>query len=184
MNDLSFYILDIVQNSIKANCNIVNVKINEDEEHQQLFIIIEDDGCGMDEETIKQLINPYFTSRKNRDVGLGIPMLLELCDMCDGSLEITSEINKGTKIEIQLKLDNYDLPELGNLEESIISIILNDREVDLIFEYIKGEKIFYISTIEIKKILGEISIIQPDVIIWLKEYIKEKFNLLNFNRRI
>lgn len=177
MNDLSSYILDIAQNSIKAGSNIVEVKIIEDTLNKQLLISIKDDGCGMDESTMEQLYNPYFTTRSTRKIGLGIPMLLELCDMCNGSLKITSEINNGTEVVINLDLNSYDLPEFGNIEDTIISIILNDKDVDLIFEYIKGEKIFYISTIEIKKILGKISIVQSDIIIWLRNYIKDKFVL-------
>lgn len=177
MNDLSSYILDIAQNSIKAGSNIVEVKIIEDTLNKQLLISIKDDGCGMDESTMEQLYNPYFTTRSTRKIGLGIPMLLELCDMCNGSLKITSEINNGTEVVINLDLNSYDLPEFGNIEDTIISIILNDKDVDLIFEYIKGEKIFYISTIEIKKILGVISIVQSDIIIWLRNYIKDKFVL-------
>ena len=177
MNDISSYILDIVQNSIKAGSNTVEVKVVENFEKAKLTIVIKDDGCGMDESTMEKLYDPYFTTRSTRKIGLGIPMLLELCDMCNGSLEISSQINKGTTVEIELDLNNYDLPEFGKVDDLVISIISNDKDVDLIFEYIKGEKIFYISTIEIKKILGKISIVQPDILLWLRDYIKEKFVL-------
>ena len=73
MKELSLNILDIVENSVKAKASLTEIIINEDDEH--LIIIINDNGCGMSEQTLKSVLNPFYTSRTTRKVGLGIPFL-------------------------------------------------------------------------------------------------------------
>ncbi len=50
----------------------------------------------MDEETVKKVIDPFVTSRTTRKVGLGIPLLKEAAEACNGSFELTSTLGKGT----------------------------------------------------------------------------------------
>ena len=54
MKELSLNILDIAENSVKAGALLTEITVEEDSE--RLRIIINDNGCGMDEETLKQFI--------------------------------------------------------------------------------------------------------------------------------
>ena len=84
MKELSLHILDIVQNSIKANATLIEVSIYESTKENTLKIIVKDNGCGMDEATVKNVADPFFTTRTTRKVGLGIPLLREAAERCGG----------------------------------------------------------------------------------------------------
>ena len=178
MNNISLYILDIVQNSIKSHSSVVDVTIDINEDNGLLLIEILDDGDGMNEDALKKVFDPFYTTRDNRDVGLGLPLFKELCEICNGRLEIESEIGVGTKVQCQLDLNSLDLPPLGDLTDLVLTIILNDEDVELVFKYKKNNKHLIISTYEIKSKLENVSIQNPIVISWLKEFIKENFNSL------
>ena len=61
MQELSLNILDIAQNSIVANATLIEIGVEVDEK-DFLAITIRDNGKGMDEESVKNVINPFFTS--------------------------------------------------------------------------------------------------------------------------
>ena len=75
MKDLSSHMMDIVQNSIRAEASWIQIRICEDPEADLFLIEIQDNGCGMDEATLARVRDPFFTSRTVRKVGLGIPLL-------------------------------------------------------------------------------------------------------------
>lgn len=73
MKELSLNILDIAQNSVKAGAKDIDIRLTETAD--TLTIEITDDGCGMDAEAVKGVIDPFFTTRTTRNVGLGVPLL-------------------------------------------------------------------------------------------------------------
>ena len=73
MKELSLNILDIAQNSIKAKATLVEILVTENSE--KLTFEITDNGCGMTEEFLKNVTDPFTTTRKTRKVGLGLPFL-------------------------------------------------------------------------------------------------------------
>lgn len=181
MNNLSLYILDIVQNSINAKCDTVNLELTINNDLRLITIIIIDNGKGIKEEDLNKIFDPFYTSNPNKKIGLGLSLFKELCVLCDGDLNITSKPNVGTKVEAYLSLDSLDLPPIGDISDTVCSIILNDSDVDVNFKYIIDNKTFYVSTIEIKKVLGEIAINQPNIITWLKKYISDGIKSLEYN---
>ena len=90
MRELSLHILDIAQNSIKAEAECLRIVVIEDIEADKLTIKIKDDGTGMDSDTVKKVIDPFYTTRTTRTVGLGIPLFKTSAEACDGFFEITS----------------------------------------------------------------------------------------------
>ena len=79
MDELSLYVLDITMNSIRAGATEVSVTLREDGDW--LWFTVSDNGCGMTEEQLKKLTDPFFTTRKTRKVGLGVPFLKMLAEM-------------------------------------------------------------------------------------------------------
>ena len=73
MKDLSSHMMDIVQNSIRAEASWIQIRICEDPEADLFLIEIQDNGCGMDEATLARVRDPFFTSRTVRKVGLNEP---------------------------------------------------------------------------------------------------------------
>ena len=123
MNELSLYILDLVQNSISAGANLVEIRIVVSRGEDRITVLIQDDGCGMTPEFLKRAVSPFTTTRTTRKVGLGIPMIKELCELCQGSFEIESQVGVGTALHLSFRLSNIDLPPLGNLAETMLTLV-------------------------------------------------------------
>lgn len=173
MNELSLYLLDIVQNSIKADSKNITITITEDTLEDLLTIEVIDDGKGMSEETLKKVTDPFFTSRTTRRVGLGIPIFKELCETCLGSFHIESKETKGTRLIGTLKHSNIDRPPMGNIVDTIYTLMINDEEVEIVYNHLFNNKKFTLDTKEIKQILDGVSFKQIDIMMWIKDYIKE-----------
>ena len=90
MEDLSLHILDIVENSIAASAKIIEIKIDEDQAKDLLTIEVRDDGNGMDEQTLKKAIDPFFTTRTTRRVGMGLSLLAQAARDSDGAFDLSS----------------------------------------------------------------------------------------------
>ena len=179
MNELSLYILDICENSIHADSKNLYLTIEENIKDNLLIITIEDDGRGMSKEVLEKVANPFYTTRTTRKVGLGIPLFKELCELCEGSFEISSTVGVGTKDVAKFKLDSIDLPPLGNIEDTLYCLACNDKNVELTFKYIKGDKEFSFSTLEIKEVLDGIPFSEPSIMQWFKDMVKDGINGLN-----
>ncbi len=173
MDELSLYILDIAYNSIRAKAKHITIKISDSIKDNIIQIIIEDDGTGMSEEMVNKVIDPFYTTRSTRKVGLGIPMLKQNAELTGGYLNITSKENVGTTIDVTFIKDNIDTPVMGDLIESMLTLIQADESIDYYFEYTSDEGNFILDTSEMKEILGEVPINEPEVLLWIKDYMKE-----------
>lgn len=178
MRELSLHILDIAQNSIVAEADEIRIAINEDFEDDILTICIKDNGIGMDEETLKRVVDPFYTTRTTRKVGLGISMFKAASEQSDGTFVIISKLGIGTEIIAKFKHSHIDRMPLGNMCDTLITIINSNKKIDLIYTHKIGENKFTLSTKEIKKTLGELEITNLDVLIWLRDYIRDNLNEL------
>ncbi len=173
MKELSLHILDIVQNSIKANASLVELTIVENSAENILSIEIKDNGCGMDEETVKNVVNPFFTTRTTRKVGLGLPLLQESALRCNGTFNIKSEKGVGTTVYCSFERNNIDRAPLGDIASTIMTIVNSLENCEFIFKHIVNKKDYEFSTTKIKEILDEDNLKSTDILLWIKEYIEE-----------
>ncbi len=182
MKELSLHILDIVQNSIKANASLIELQINENNAKNILEITIIDNGCGMDEETVKNVTNPFFTTRTTRKIGLGLPLLEEAALRCNGNFKITSEINVGTTVYCSFEKNNIDRSPIGDMATTIMTLLNSIENWELIYIHTVDDKRFDFSTVKIKEILDGASINSPEILLWIKEYVAESVqDLYNTN---
>lgn len=172
MKELSLHILDIVQNSIKADSTKIRIYINENIKDNTLNIKIIDNGKGMDEETCKKAMDPFYTSRTTRKVGLGISLFKAAAELCDGYLKIDSKVGVGTKVSVLFKNNHIDKAPLGKLEDTIATLLMSSENVDYEYIHIYNDKSFKFDTLEVKRILDGVSIIEYDVVVWIKNFIK------------
>lgn len=141
MEDLSLHILDIVENSISAEAREVKILIAEDREADLLTLLIEDNGKGMDDEMKKKVLDPFFTTRTTRRVGLGLPLLAQAARDTGGTIDVDSAPGRGTKIKAVFKLSHPDRKPLGDIQGTLGTILVGWPGVDLIFEYRIGEEV-------------------------------------------
>lgn len=179
MRELSLHILDIAQNSISANAEKLRIAIIENLEDDKMIIKLKDDGDGMEKDELDKVVDPFFTSRTTRKVGLGIPMFKAAAEQCNGSFMISSQLGIGTEVEAEFQHSNIDRVPLGNMSDTIVAIILSNPNMQLIYTHSVNDVKFTLNTKEIVKILGEVPISNIDVINWLREYLREGLKEIN-----
>ena len=165
-------ILDICQNSIKADANLIKIIIEEDIKNDSYKILIGDNGYGMNEKTLSEVSDPFFTTRSTRKVGLGVSLFKMAAEMCNGNFSIDSILNKGTVVTALFQRSHIDRAPLGEINETIMILILNEKNIDIYYEHIFNDKIFIFDTREIRKVLDGIPFTEYSVILWIKDNIK------------
>jgi len=148
MKDLSLHILDIAENSIRAGASIVEILIVEDEKNDLLIVQIKDNGKGMDKELKYKAANPFFTTKSGKRIGLGLALLSQATKEAQGSFQITSGPGAGTTVKAAFKYSHPDCKPLGNITETLETLIAGNRDIDFIFEHRIGENITRFDTRE------------------------------------
>lgn len=179
MKELSLNILDISHNSIKAKATEISITISESVEKDLISIEIKDNGCGMDADFVSKITDPFVTTRSTRKVGLGIPLIRQAALDTDGSFKIDSEIGVGTTLYASFKLMHLDRAPLGDISSTITSLIMAAPDIRYIYTHLTDSGSFVLDTDELKAELEGISLAEPEIILWIGEYIKE--NLQNIN---
>lgn len=173
MKEISMHILDIVMNSVKAKATLIEIFIEDSIKNNCLKIIIRDNGMGMSREMSQMVTDPFFTTRTTRKVGLGIPMLKESCERCNGYLNIDSRLGEGTTIECFFERNNIDRAPIGNMGDTIMTIINSLDNCELLYIHTTDGGTFTLSTAEIKKVLEVNDINVSEILLWIKEYVNE-----------
>ena len=173
MDEIALNILDIAYNSIRAHASFIQIHILDSLKENMISVEIIDNGDGMNKEQLKHVVDPFYTTRTTRSVGLGIPLFKQIAELTGVKFEINSEIKKGTSVKAIFLKDNIDTPMMGDLIDTIATLIQADDCIDYDFNYKSDDISFQMNTKEMKDILGDVKINEPEVIMWLKDYIKE-----------
>ncbi len=176
MRDISMHILDIAGNSVRAGASLIEVSVVENPDEDTLVLTIKDNGCGMDTETMAKAMDPFFTSRLTRKVGLGIPLLKQNAEQTGGNMVIESQPGKGTLLTATFTRSHIDRPPMGDLAGTLSLMVSGNPGVDFNFVHRIKENEYVFDSRVVKSVLDGVEITQPSVIKFLKEMIKE--NLL------
>lgn len=172
--DLSQHILDIAENGVKAGATLLHINITEDFNADLLSIAIQDNGCGMDSHTLEQVLDPWFTTRTTRNVGLGIPFFKQSAEMCGGSFLIQSQVKHGTLTQATFQHSHIDRPPLGALIETLLCMIVGFSSVDVVYEHRVNAQTFIFDTREIRAILGDdVPLSDPEVLAFMRESLEQ-----------
>ena len=168
--------MDIAENSVGAKANNITISVEENTNKDYLIMKIIDDGKGMDPAFLANVVNPFTTTRTTRKVGLGIPLLKEACEACNGSFQIQSEVGKGTTVEARFQHSHIDRMPLGDVADTIYCLVIAYPQIHWVFEYIVNEKIFYFDDQPIKKELEGIPLSDPGILGFIREYLDDGVN--------
>ena len=180
MKELSLNILDIVENSTKAKAELVKIEIYESDE--LLSITITDDGTGMNEETLKSVTDPFYTTRTTRKVGMGIPLFRLAVQQTGGEFSIESTHvdvdakNHGTEVRAIFNKTHIDFTPLGDIISTIITLIQGHPNVDFLFNHTKGERCVSLDTREMRQVLEDIPLDSFEILQWIKENLAEQYD--------
>lgn len=179
MKELSLNILDITENSVKAGATLTEISIIESGD--VLTLTIKDDGCGMSEETLKAVENPFYTTRTTRKVGLGIPLLKMAAEQTGGELKIVSSTavyHHGTTVTATFFKNHLDFTPLGDIKETVVTLIQGHPDTDFLFTHRAEKCEVKLDTRELRVVLEGVPLDTYEVIVWIREYLNEQYQLL------
>jgi anti-sigma regulatory factor (Ser/Thr protein kinase) len=150
MQDLSLHILDLVENAIDAGARTVRITIREDLKADRLEIEIADDGKGMDEETVKKALDPFFTTKRVRNVGLGLSLFREAARTANGDLSLQSKAGQGTTVKATFQHSHVDRKPLGDLAATMTTLVVGHPEIRFVYRHRKDARRFRFDTAKLK----------------------------------
>ena len=174
MRELSLNILDIAQNSLSAGAGLVTLTVDEDSGADSLTLRVEDDGRGMDADTLQRVRDPFYTTRTTRKVGMGIPLFRMAAEMTGGSLDIVSEPGKGTAVTASFSLSHIDRMPLGDMAGTVTALIRLNPGVDFVYRHTVDGRSFEMDTRALRAPLGDVPLSEPDVMEWIDGYRREQ----------
>jgi hypothetical protein len=178
MEEICAHIMDITANALTAGAKHILISIEEDDERNFLTTRFKDDGKGMDEEMVRRVTDPFFSTKKGKKVGLGIPLLKGTAETCGGQFSLTSKPGEGVDIIASFALNHPDLPPLGNLKDTIMVLIASNPDVDFSFTCVKNGVQFALNTTEIRDIIDPMPLNHPEVVKFLTNFLDEKLQFV------
>ncbi len=174
-------------NSVRAGADVISIKLAE--EGDWLYFSVSDNGCGMTAEQLKCVKNPFFTTRKTRNVGLGIPFLTMLAEMTGGEVTVKSVHESvsdahGTVTEARFGRNHIDFIPLGDIVETVKTLIQGAPDVDFTFTHITENGEVNLSCTELRAMLGDISLAEPEILKWIGEYLAEQYDAVRENNTV
>ena len=135
MEDYSLHLLDVAENALAAGASSIEIRIFEEPKEDTMRIEIEDNGYGMDEATAKQALDPFYTTKTKKRVGLGLPLLAQAAREAGGDIEIKTAPGKGTMIRATFQLGHPDLRPMGDMLETMATLACAHPEIQFSFEH-------------------------------------------------
>lgn len=135
MEDISLHLLDIAENALAAGADRVEIRIFEESGENVLRVEIKDNGCGMDREAVSQVLDPFYTTKSHKRVGLGLPLFAQAAREAGGNIEIHTVSGEGTAVCATFQLSHPDLKPLGDVIETIATLSCAHPEVQFVFDH-------------------------------------------------
>lgn len=182
MKELSLHVLDIVQNSLAAGASHIRILLSEDEEGL-LTLTISDDGRGMNAGEAERAVDPFYTTRKSRRVGLGLPLFQMAAELTGGSLTLMTSPktdtsrNHGTSVTAVFHTKSVNMMPVGDMTATVCAILQGHPEADCYFRHTGPGVEVSLNTAELRSVLGaDIPLSSPEVLRWVTEYLAQQYN--------
>ena len=179
MRELADNIMDIAQNSISAGARLTEVHVTVSHQEDRITFVFRDNGCGMSEEMVQTVMEPFTTSRKTRKVGLGLPLLKQTAEMTGGAMDIQSTVGVGTVVTATFGLGHIDRPPMGDVAGAWFSLVVMNPETDFLFTYDYDGQAFTFDTREIRAAVAPIPLNQMEISAWIQECLQSEINELH-----
>jgi hypothetical protein len=173
VEDISLHILDIAENSIRADAKRIEIIIVRDTAHDLLRIEVNDDGRGMDAETLAKVRDPFFTTKRKK-TGLGIPFLSQAAQQAGGVVTVDSAPGRGTKVSGTFRWSHVDRPAIGSMADTVLTLIAGHPDLDVLYEVREGDRAFRLDTREIRGDLEGVPINTPAVLDAIRGLLNEQ----------
>jgi hypothetical protein len=160
MHDLSLYLLDILENSVRAGATVIATAIVADRSGDQLSILVEDDGPGLPVEP-EQALDPFFTTKANKKTGLGLALFRQAAEAAGGGLSVgrSGELG-GVRVRAWMRLGDVDRPPLGDVAASIATMVVTNPEIEFRVDLTDDEDRVALRGADIPARFGELTTFQ------------------------
>ena len=135
-------LLNILGNAVKftqegGRVSLLVENINHYDKNETLRFTVKDNGCGMSEEYLPHLFEPFTqensrVSNKYGSTGLGMPITKSVVELMNGHIEVESKKNVGTTFKVTVTLfkaeKKEDVPANGEIDPHDISVLVIDDD--------------------------------------------------------
>lgn len=166
-------VLDIAQNSVAAGASLIEISLRINSPQKRMILTIADNGSGIPPELVARVTDPFCTSRSSRRVGLGLPFLKMAAELTGGSLHLESQVGRGTTVSAEFTLGHIDLAPLGDMSATLSGLIQCNPERDFIYTVEADGECFCADTREMRGLLDGVSLAEPEVALWVRDYLEE-----------
>lgn len=171
IEDLAMHLADLVQNSLRAGAQHIAVRLAR--RCDRLEIMVSDDGAGIPQRDLGRVMDPFFTTKKQARIGLGLPLLAQTAEMTGGRCSVEPCEERGTAVRAWLGWDHPDRPPLGDVVRTLVPLIATSAGVEFTVELSDDQGTWLLSTREIRERLGDIPLHHPEVLCFLENTLHE-----------
>ena len=173
MQELSMNILDIAENSVRAGATLIEITVDEIPSKDLFTVTVADDGSGMTQEQLNNVIDPFYTTRTTRKVGLGVPFFKMAAELTGGNLTIQSAVGEGTVITACFIRSSIDRMPLGDINETICTLIQCNPKSDFVYTRRFDNDEMELDTREFRRILDGVELNDPTVSKFIRDFLAE-----------
>ena len=179
MKELSLNVLDITKNSVKAGASLIHISLME--VGSLLTLTITDNGCGMKPEVVETVMNPFYTTRTTRKVGMGVPLLMLAAEQTGGTVTIQSRHeedhpeNHGTTVTATFHTDHIDFTPIVDMVSTMETLIMGSPEIDFVYVHEANGQRVELDTRQLREVLGDVPLDSFEVIQWIGDFLREQY---------
>lgn len=121
-NQVAAALTELIANAIQATDPVkgqIDIHAAYDAYSTQVVLMIADNGCGMDEQTLKRAFDPFFSAKTaGRRRGMGLPKALRWVESSGGSIRLESRPNQGTRSLVLLPVSQCNVADAPVADET------------------------------------------------------------------
>jgi hypothetical protein len=165
--------MDVAENGLDAGADLIRITVREDRDADRMEITITDNGRGIPREILPRILDPFYTTRTTRRVGLGLSLFREASRRCEGDLQVQSEEGRGTEVTATFRLSHIDLPPLGDVAGTLAALIAGNGQADFVYTHEVDGRRFELDTRAIREELEGVPLHHPEVIRYVTQTVRE-----------
>lgn len=150
-------VTEIVENAFAADAT--EIRLDWIRRGPRLEVTVRDDGRGMDAETVRKALDPFWTDgakHPDRKVGLGLPFVRQAAEQCGGSFALESAPGRGTTVAFSFDLANVDAPPAGDVAATLTELMAYPGAADLAVRRAEDGRGYDVRRTELAAALGDL----------------------------
>ncbi|HNT37427.1 MAG TPA: ATP-binding protein [bacterium] len=177
MRDLSLHVLDLMENSVRAGATHIDLLCDIDTHVNRLVLRIQDNGAGL-LVSHEQALDPFYTTKDGKKTGLGLSLFQAAAEAANGNLELSPSPLGGLSVQATMEWDHLDRSPVGDLVESIFSLLCTEPDLDVTFQVRFDDRTFSVRVSEVVQTLSAEQRNSFEALIHAKEALREVYRVI------